>query len=232
MVSKFLKTPEPSTQSQVKLHEIIIPYRPIFSKKAKYIRLQVTTGRELEVIVPHRTSLKEAEKFILKKFDWINKHLSKPKVDKKHLLLGKEVKINQHYDLFILKHKFFFRNLKLNISSPSGSGESLDYLYNAWLKHIAKKFIIERVEHLSRKTGFVYNKVSVRGQKTRWGSCSARGTLSFNYRLAQFKKEVIDYVIIHELCHLKEMNHSKIFWKLVERFCPDYKYLKRELRNV
>ena len=227
-----MKTPEPPTQSQVKLHERIISYKPIFSKKAKYIRLQITAGRELEVIVPHKISLKEAEKFILKKFDWINKHLSKPKVENKHLLFGKGIKINQHYDLFIFKHKFFFRNRKLHVTSPSGSQESLNYLYNAWLKHIAKKFIIERAEHLSRKTGFVYNKVSVRGQKTRWGSCSARGTLSFNYKLIQFRKEIIDYVIIHELCHLKEMNHSKKFCKLVERFCLDYKYLKRELRNV
>ena len=226
-----MKTSKLPSLSQIKLHERIIPYKPIFSKKAKYIRLQITSGRELEVIIPHRTSIKEAEKFIFNKLDWINKHLSKPKVGSKYLLFGKEIKINQHYDLFILKHKFFFRNLKLNIASPSGKEESLDYLYNAWLKHIAKKFIIKRVEQLSGKTGFAYNKISIRGQKTRWGSCSARGTLSFNYRLIQFRKEVIDYVIIHELCHLEEMNHSKRFWKLVERFCPDYKYLKRELRS-
>ena len=72
-------------------------------------------------------------------------------------------------------------------------------------------------------------KIGIRGQYTRWGSCSSKGNLSFNYTLLQFREEVIDYVIIHELCHLKEMNHSKRFWKLVGKLCPDYKNLRKEL---
>jgi predicted metal-dependent hydrolase len=219
------------TGRQVKLHERIIPYKPVFSKKAKHIRLQITAGRELEVIIPRRANIKEAENFILKKFEWVNKHLTKPKADNKPLLMGKEIKINQHYDLFIPKHKFFFRKGKLDITSPSGSSESPKYLYNVWLKHSAKKFITKRTEQISKKLGFVYNKISIRGQKTRWGSCSAKGTLSFNYKLIRFRKEVIDYLIIHELCHLKEMNHSKNFWRLVEKFCPDFKALEKELKK-
>jgi hypothetical protein len=226
-----LKKPESPSPNQIKLYERTIPYKPIFSKKAKHIRLQITTGRELEVIIPRRASIKEAESFILKKSEWINKHLTRLKADCKQLFLGKEIKINQYYDLFILKHKFFFSKRKLDIMSPSESTESLEYLYNVWLKHIAKKFITKRAANLSGKSGFVYNKISIRGQKTRWGSCSARGTLSFNYKLIRFRKEVIDYLIIHELCHLKEMNHSKKFWKLVEKFCPDYKNLEKELKR-
>jgi predicted metal-dependent hydrolase len=87
------------------------------------------------------------------------------------------------------------------------------------------------VKELSERSGFSYKKITIRSQKTRWGSCSAKGRLSFNYRLMKFRKEAIDYVIIHELCHLKEMNHSKKFWDLVEGFCPDYVNLKKELRQ-
>ncbi|MDR3628564.1 MAG: M48 family metallopeptidase, partial [Ignavibacteriaceae bacterium] len=75
------------------------------------------------------------------------------------------------------------------------------------------------------------NKVTIRNQKTRWGSCSARGNLSFNFNLVRYRKEIIDYVIVHELCHLKEMNHSNKFWNLVEKICPDYKALRRELKK-
>jgi predicted metal-dependent hydrolase len=219
------------TLRQIELHERVIHYKPVFSKKAKHIRLQITSGRELEVVIPHRASIIEAEKFILKKFDWVNKHLTKLKTESKHLLLGQEIQINQHYDLFIPKHKFFFRKGVLDIKSPSASNESLEYLYNVWFKHAARKFITKRAAQLSGKLGYVYNRISIRGQKTRWGSCSSRGTLSFNYRLIRYRKEVIDYLIIHELCHLKEMNHSKKFWNLVERFCPDFKKLEKELKK-
>lgn len=217
--------------SQIKLQEKIISYKPIFSKKAKYLRLQINAACELEVVIPHKSNQKEAEKFILKKLNWINKHLTKSSSDTKPLLFGNEIKITQHFDLFSARHKFIFRNKELFITSPSGSVESLTYLYNIWLKHTAKKYIPERAKRLSERTGFICSKISIRSQKTRWGSCSAKGGLSFNYKMMRYRKEVIDYVIIHELCHLKEMNHSKRFWMLVEKFCPDYKSLKRELRR-
>jgi len=213
------------------LPEKTINYRCVFSKRAKYIRLQINTAGELEVVIPTRSNQNEAEKFILKKLNWINKHLNKTLTKTQYYFLGNEIKINQHFELFSSRHKFILRNKELLITSPSGSLESLTYLYNIWLKHIAKKFIPERVRYLSDQTGFAYSRISVRGQKTRWGSCSAKGRLSFNYRLMKYRKEVIDYVIIHELCHLKEMNHSKKFWKLVERFCHDYVNRKKELRQ-
>jgi predicted metal-dependent hydrolase len=217
--------------SQIKLQEKTIFYKPIISKKAKYLRLQINTTGELEVIIPYRSNQKEAEKFILKKINWINKHLAKSPAEIKPLLFGNEIKIKQHFDLFCVKHKFIFRNKELFITSPSGSVESLTYLYNIWLKHAAKKYISERVKHLSERTGFICSRISIRGQKTRWGSCSTKGRLSFNFKLIRYRKEVIDYVILHELCHLKEMNHSKRFWMLVEKFCPDYENLKRELKR-
>jgi len=78
---------------------------------------------------------------------------------------------------------------------------------------------------------FNYNKVTVRDQKTRWGSCSSKGNLNFNYKILFLKEELQDYIIVHELCHLKEMNHSSRFWSLVAKTLPNYKLLRQELRD-
>ncbi len=74
---------------------------------------------------------------------------------------------------------------------------------------------------------FEFNRISIRNQKTRWGSCSRKKNLNFNYRIMYLPEKVIDYIIIHELCHLKEFNHSKNFWNLVQVALPDYKEIKK-----
>jgi predicted metal-dependent hydrolase len=209
-----------------------ISYNLRYSRKAKYIRLQISRGSNLELVLPRGYELADAEKFIKQKSDWITKHLRPAKEeDEKFLLLGKEIKIVQVYELFTRKHKLIFENNELRIVSPQGSKIDLKKLYEIWLKNFAKRYLPERAYQLAGKYGFIINKVSVRNQKTRWGSCSARGNLSFNYNLVQYRKEIIDYVIVHELCHRKEMNHSKKFWLLVEKLCPDYKLLRKELKK-
>lgn len=100
------------------------------------------------------------------------------------------------------------------------------------IKKQALKSFATRLEELNADYGFVYKKVSIRNQSTRWGSCSKSGTLSFNYRLYFLSPELQDYVLVHELCHLKEMNHSTKFWGLVERVVPDYEELRRELKKL
>lgn len=88
-----------------------------------------------------------------------------------------------------------------------------------------------RVAHYHKVTGGSYTSITVRDQKTRWGSCSSRGTLSFNYRLIFAPPEVLDYVVVHELCHLTHMNHSKDFWNMVGSVMPEYKTYKSWLRE-
>ncbi|MCK5588706.1 MAG: M48 family metallopeptidase [Candidatus Pacebacteria bacterium] len=78
---------------------------------------------------------------------------------------------------------------------------------------------------------FEYNKISIRNQKTRWGSCSSRKSLNFNYRIFLLSEDLMDYIIVHEICHLQEMNHSKSFWDLVEKKIPDYKKKRLELKK-
>lgn len=208
------------------------PYRIRFSNKAKYLRLQISNSNSLEMVLPHSYNLSEAEKFLIRKKLWIKKYLvSKQAKPNKYFLFGNEVSITHNYDLFIKRHKTVYHNFNLTITSPSESNTDLKTLYELWLKKTAKVFITERVKELAEKYNFKINKINIRGQKTRWGSCSSKGRLSFNYRLMQFNKDIMDYVIIHELCHLLEMNHSPRFWKLVESYCPNYKLLKKGLRS-
>jgi hypothetical protein len=145
--------------------------------------------------------------------------------------LGNEIRINQSFDLFLSRHKISFKDGTLFVASPPTSKDEIKIIFDAWLRHLAKKYITARTRQFSIKYGFNIGKVIIRGQKTRWGSCSTRRNLSFNYKLMKYREEVIDYVIIHEMCHLKEMNHSKNFWTLVNNLCPEFKSLKKELKS-
>ena len=99
------------------------------------------------------------------------------------------------------------------------------------LKKISKKYLLNRVQELADRHNFEYNDVRVKGQRTRWGSCSSKKNLNFNWRLIHTSKECIDYVIIHELAHTVHMNHSRNFWNLVEQFVPNYRVIKNSLRE-
>ncbi len=103
------------------------------------------------------------------------------------------------------------------------------------IKHMKKSLrpIIEtKLLQFNSYYNFEYNRISIRYQKTRWGSCSSENNLNFNCKLMCVSDELKDYIVVHELCHLEEMNHSKQFWQLVEKTIPNYKELRRELKNL
>ena len=100
------------------------------------------------------------------------------------------------------------------------------------IKRRAHELAHKRCEHFAKAYGVQFKKISIRAQKSRWGSCSRMGNLSFNYKIAVLPARLADYVIVHELCHLLEMNHSRRFWGLVAGVFPDHKVLRKELRAV
>ena len=95
----------------------------------------------------------------------------------------------------------------------------------------AKDYFPKRAAYFRQFTGGIYHRITIRDQKTRWGSCSARGTLSFNWRLMLAPPSVLDYVVVHELCHLTHMDHSAAFWQAVEAAYPDYPIARQWLKD-
>jgi predicted metal-dependent hydrolase len=96
---------------------------------------------------------------------------------------------------------------------------------------LAKKLIPERVAYFAKQMDVTYGRITIREQKTRWGSCSSKGNLNFNWKLVLFEPELLDYVVVHELAHRIEMNHSANFWIIVESVLPDYKERRKRLRE-
>lgn len=102
-----------------------------------------------------------------------------------------------------------------------------------YLKHKegARALVHERLAYWNQFYNFTYKKVFIKNQKTRWGSCSKSGNLNFSYKLVFLPVHLVDYVIVHELCHLGEFNHSANFWALVSKTTPNHKHLKNELKH-
>ena len=96
----------------------------------------------------------------------------------------------------------------------------------------AKKIFPERTAYFAKRMGVTYNRITIREQKTRWGSCSAKGNVNFNYQLYYLPDELLDYVVVHELAHRRHMNHSAAFWKEVEKYFPDYIECREELKKI
>lgn len=109
--------------------------------------------------------------------------------------------------------------------------EKLKAVLKQWYVAQFAKQLESKVTAYSKKMGVSPGRVSIREQRTRWGSCSSRGNLNFNWKLVMAPVEVLDYVVIHELCHMKELNHSSNFWALVGKVCPDYKNYRKWLKE-
>jgi len=125
---------------------------------------------------------------------------------------------------WILKKVHYFLNSPLKYVKPSSKKDYKLY------KDEVKAVVEERLSYFNQFYNFKYNKITIRNQKSRWGSCSQKGNLNFNYKLHFLPEELRDYVIVHELCHLGEFNHSKKFWNLIEKTTPQYMHLRKALK--
>lgn len=126
---------------------------------------------------------------------------------------------------WILKKIQYFKQF---VNLPSGKYGRSDYLAK---KESARALILTRINHLNQFYDFKFNRVFIKNHKSVWGSCSKKGNLNFNYKLIYLESILIDYVVVHELCHLKEFNHSQNFWRLVSVVIPNFKNLRKELKN-
>lgn len=215
----------------MKLDGHTIEYDMRKSNRAKYLQIRITSDNRLEVVLPRGVQPSEGRAFLEKKQDWIKKYAGRLSDESTAFLyLGETITIKHEYDLFVTKHHFSFYRNTLTIKSPESSIENTEALYEVFVKYAAKKYLIERTMYLAQKHGFHPKRVSVRNQKTRWGSCSSNRTISLNANLIKHRMDLIDYVIVHELCHMREMNHSPAFWNEVGKIIPNYKILRKELK--
>lgn len=130
---------------------------------------------------------------------------------------------------WILKKLEYFRSKESWVSQlPKIRMTKGDYKKN---KARALLLVNDRLEHYSRIYDLSYKKISIRNQKTRWGSCSRNGNLSFNYKIIYLPDNLADYIIVHELCHLGQFNHSRKFWELVAKTIPEHKKLRKEVKG-
>lgn len=223
-----------------------LTYTIRYSKRAKYISMSIRPDRGLEIVLPKGYNEADGLRFLKKNKTWLLKHadMLEPVCiaqQQKRFDLIKEI------DLRCIEKTFMLRYLQipsqsvrvrmplddvLIISGDIKDARCCQPHLDAWLKQMGQMHLISFLKEVSDETGLVYRSASIRLQRARWGSCSAKGDISLNARLLYHPRDVVRYVLIHELCHLKELNHSSRFWALVRRFEPRYKELKRRLATL
>jgi predicted metal-dependent hydrolase len=211
------------------------------SPMAKYARLEVRPQTGLAVVIPKSYRLTQIPSLLKEKRRWILAKLAKCG----HIRLlsaEKEVESGDTIpylgrNLRVVKrkndgeaHSIKVEGKRLVVSLKSTKAR-LNLVLEEWYRREAEKLIRKRVDELRSRLGITYGRLSIRGARTRWGSCSQKGNLNFNWKLMMAPEPVIDYVIIHELAHLKEMNHTKKFWSLVAQHCPQWRKHRKWLKD-
>ncbi len=204
--------------------------------KRRTIALIIERDGSLTVRAPKRATLRDIEQFIQEKEEWIQRTREKLKaaintpprqfVDGEHFLfLGTE------YGLRLVPPQRPALKFEGGFTLGTSAQVRAEATFIRWYKEQALRIFSERVKHYAEMHGLIPKHIRVTSAKTRWGSCSANGTISFTWRLVMAPLEVIDYVVLHELAHLKVRNHSPRFWKLVESLCPDFKRQRTWLKD-
>ncbi len=211
------------------------------SRRARRISLKIDAEKGLRVIIPAHAKV-NVDDILREKQPWIQKHLAKFAPRRQYIsgetlplygrdsLLQVAVSIETRRVSVSHKNEVFLVKIPAALK-PAARRETVRSALESWYRQEAKWYIPQETALLAQQLGFSYQAITIRGQKTRWGSCSSRGNLNFNWRLVMAPQSAIEYVIIHELCHLKVPNHSTQFWSLVAQFCPDYPTHVEWLRN-
>ncbi|MGD8560145.1 MAG: SprT family zinc-dependent metalloprotease [Gammaproteobacteria bacterium] len=232
----------PAQQLLLPLHDNEFHIRR--SQRAKYLRINITSVGQVEVVVPRRVSAHQVQEFLQQKQAWIEQTRRQirdqraPELDARMPTTIELRAVSQAWHVSYnsgcstrLRQKLIDSNtghLQISFVHESDVTKPLA----KWLSVTAKKILIPWLNTVSEETGLVYNKVAVRRQKTRWGSCSSRGNINLNRCLLFLEPELVRYLMVHELCHTRHMNHSRRFWSLVAKHVPNYQDCERRINNA
>ncbi len=218
------------------MDETPITYRT--DRRARSIRIKIEATGSVIVVSPPFTPKFIVTSFVNRQQAWISAQLAK-------LASAPQRLRAQTPTTLLVFGKSYTKQVLYQADQPSGvtilgnrvminpidAQTEPTQMINRFLKSTAAHYIPARVAQLASTMQTTYGAITLRQQKTRWGSCSSQGNLNFNWRLVHFEPKIIDYVIIHELAHRTHMNHSKAFWNLVEQYDPEYRlhrgFLKR-----
>lgn len=218
-------------------HEVIVKK----SARRKTMAIKVNNDGVF-LHIPDILPIEIATAFVEKKASWIEKKLqfTRQQADLNQfndgdmlLFLGEQYRIQIQTQAEIKKPSITLqgKHALLTNATTALSSEVRYKIIKQWYRQQANDYLIQRSLELSHHCRLKANSFQVRTYKARWGSCSHDGHIRYNWKIIQAPKAVIDYLIIHELCHIQEHNHSAAFWALVSRYCPDYKRQRQWLKT-
>lgn len=209
--------------------------------RAKHIRIKINALGSVEVTAPPHVSAMEVQNFVLSNIGWIDSTRTKMK---DHRLSDPDystepptrINLVAIGKLFNIKYEIQSRanlfqdnnNLHIHAADDHQRIEILKF----WLQQMAKQFLVPWLHNKARENQLVFNKIIVRAQKSRWGSCSAKKNININQNLLFLPEELVNYLFAHELSHLVHLNHSSDFWRHVQKMEPDFRQLDKALNNA
>lgn len=230
----------------IEIQNSIIFYK-LARTKRKTIGITIDMSGEVKVSAPLQMSEEQIEEVLEKKANWIIKKLSEIQVVNKNVVIKqfidgeKFLYLGKDYELKVIeqnsnKVEVVIQEDKILIYLPQhlqeeNKNQIIKEALLKWYRKCFSQIVDERIKEYSLQLKVTPCKVVIKSQKTRWGSCSSMGNINLNWRLVMAPIAIIDYIIVHELCHLKVMNHSKDFWYQVGLIMPDYKERREWLKE-
>jgi predicted metal-dependent hydrolase len=209
----------------------VVPLRFVRHARARRYVLRVSRQGEAVVTVPRRGSLRDARRFAEGHRAWIARERA---AHAEAIARSRPLDVGDAV-MFRGEPRAIQRGAAVSLSIDGALvplvGGDVDESVRRWLRAEARSTLPPRLRSLASTHGLAVHGVSLRNQRTRWGSCSSDGRISLNWRLVQMPDDVRDYVLLHELMHLRVRNHSPRFWREVEKVCPDYERARRWLRE-
>jgi predicted metal-dependent hydrolase len=217
---------------------VAAPYRIRRSERARRARILVDADG-VEVVVPRRFPLRDVEPFVREKGPWIDRTLrrlreSEAELPRPRLVDGGSVPyLGERLELRVQtgRSRVVRRGGTLQVTVEEPGEEALRAALERWYRARAREEVAHRLDAACARAGKTYARLAIRGQRTRWASCSASGTMSFNYRLLLAPPEILDYVVEHEVAHLDVLDHSPRFWNLLAERVPAWREREAWLRR-